>query len=68
MLRVVLFVGGVALLFVLLWRLGPSDVLGAFAQVGWYFVVALLLGAAHQATRGFRVTRVRAPAPRAPLP
>lgn len=53
MLRVVLFVGGVALLFVLLWRLGPSDVLGAFAQVGWYFVVALLLGAAHQATRAF---------------
>jgi hypothetical protein len=53
MLRVVLVVGGVALLFVLLWRLGPSDVLDAFAQIGWYFVVALLLGAAHQSTRAY---------------
>jgi len=53
MLRVVLFVGGAALLVLLLWRLGPSDVVNAFAQVGWYFVLALLLGAAHQATRAF---------------
>ena len=51
MLRVVLLLGGAALLFFLLWRLGPSDVLDAFGQVGWYFVAALLLGAAHQATR-----------------
>jgi len=51
MLRVVLFVGGAALLVLLLWRLGPSEVLDAFEQVGWYFVLALLLGAAHQATR-----------------
>ena len=51
MLRVVLLLGGAALLVVLLWRLGPSEILDAFGQVGWYFVLALLLGAAHQATR-----------------
>ena len=51
MLRVLLLLGGAALLVVLLWRLGPGDVLGAFDRVGWYFVPALLLGAAHQATR-----------------
>jgi Lysylphosphatidylglycerol synthase TM region len=51
MLRVVLLLGGAALLVVLLWRLGPSDVLDAFRRVGWYFVPVLLLGAAHQATR-----------------
>jgi hypothetical protein len=51
MLRVVLLLGGAALLVLLLWRLGPSEVLDAFGQVGWYFVLALLLGAAHQATR-----------------
>jgi hypothetical protein len=51
MLRVVLLLGGAALLVVLLWRLGASDVLDAFHRVGWYFVPALLLGAAHQATR-----------------
>jgi len=51
MLRLVLLLGGAALLFFLLWRLGPSDVLDAFDSVGWYFVAVLLLGAAHQATR-----------------
>jgi len=51
MLRVVLLLGGAALLVLLLWRLGPSDVLEAFDRVGWYFVPVLLLGAAHQATR-----------------
>jgi hypothetical protein len=51
MLRVVLLLGGAALLVLLLWRLGASDVLDAFHRVGWYFVPVLLLGAAHQATR-----------------
>jgi len=51
MFRVVLLLGGAALLVLLLWRLGPSDVLDAFDRVGWYFVPVLLLGAAHQATR-----------------
>jgi hypothetical protein len=51
MLRLLLLLGGAALLFFLLWRLGPSNVLDAFDSVGWYFVVALLLGAAHQAMR-----------------
>lgn len=53
MLRVVLLLGGAALLGLLLWRLGPSDVLDAFNRVGWYFVPVLLLGAAHQVTRAF---------------
>lgn len=51
MFRVVLLLGGTALLVVLLWRLGPADVLDAFGRVGWYFVPVLMLGAAHQATR-----------------
>jgi lysylphosphatidylglycerol synthase-like protein len=51
MLRVVLLLGGAALLVLLLWSLGPSDILDAFHRVGWYFVPVLLLGAAHQATR-----------------
>jgi len=51
MLRLVFLLGGAALLFFLLWRLGPSDILDSFDSVGWYFVAALLLGAAHQATR-----------------
>ena len=51
MLRVVLLVGGAALLVLLLWSLGPADILDAFHRVGWYFVLVLLLGAAHQATR-----------------
>ena len=49
--RLLLLLGGAALLFFLIWRLGPSNVLDAFDSVGWYFVAALLLGAAHQATR-----------------
>lgn len=51
MLRVVLLLGGTALLLLLLWRLGPSDVVEVLGRVGWYFVPVLLLGAAHQATR-----------------
>ena len=51
MLRVVLLLGGAALLVVLLWRLGPSDVFDSFSRVGWYFAPVLMLGAAHQATR-----------------
>ena len=51
MLRVVLLLGGAALLVLLLWHLGPAAVLDAFNRVGWYFGLVLLLGAAHQATR-----------------
>jgi hypothetical protein len=51
MLRVVLLLAGAALLIVLLWSLGASEVLDAFHRVGWYFVMVLLLGAGHQATR-----------------
>jgi hypothetical protein len=51
MLRLVLLFGGGALLVLLLWRLGPSEILGALGQVGWYFVPVLLLGGAHHAMR-----------------
>ena len=51
MLRVVLLLAGAALLVILLWSLGAPDVLDAFHRVGWYFLLVLLLGATHQATR-----------------
>jgi lysylphosphatidylglycerol synthase-like protein len=49
--RIALLVAGTALLVVLLWRLGPAEILETLAQIGWYFVPILLLGGAHQATR-----------------
>ena len=51
MLRVVLLLGGAALLVVLLWRLGAADVVDTLHRVGWRFVLVLVLGAAHQAMR-----------------
>lgn len=51
MLRIVSLVAGATLLVALLWRLGPADILDALRRVGWYFLIALLLGAAHQAAR-----------------
>jgi hypothetical protein len=51
MLRIVLLLGGAALLVLLLWRLGPSEILDALGRIGWYFVPVLLLGGAHHATR-----------------
>jgi hypothetical protein len=50
-LRIVLLAAGGALLIVLLWRLGPSNIVDAFRRVGWYVVLVLLLGGAHHATR-----------------
>jgi len=49
--RIALLVAGTALLVVLLWRLGPAEILDTLSQIGWYFIPILLLGAAHQATR-----------------
>lgn len=51
MLRTVLLLGGIVLLVLLLWRLGPSEILDALGRIGWYFVPVLLLGGAHHATR-----------------
>src|SRR5919108_1494053 len=51
MLRLVLMFGGGALLVLLLWRLGPSEILDALGRIGWYFVPVLLLGGAHHAMR-----------------
>ena len=51
MLRTVFLLAGATLLVVLLWRLGPADIFEALSRIGWYFVLALLLGTAHQATR-----------------
>jgi hypothetical protein len=50
-LRTVLLLGGTALLVLLLWRLGPSEILDALGRIGWYFVPVMLLGGAHHATR-----------------
>jgi len=49
--RIALLVAGTALLVVLLWRLGPVEILETLGQIGWYFVPILLAGGAHQATR-----------------
>jgi uncharacterized membrane protein YbhN (UPF0104 family) len=51
MLRLVLLLAGVALLMLLLWQLGPLDVLDAIRRVGWSFLPVFLLGGAHHATR-----------------
>src|SRR5258705_13140334 len=52
MTRIVLLLGGAALLAVLIRQLGVSDIVDALARVGWFFVVVLLLGGLHHATRG----------------
>jgi len=49
--RIVLLGAGTALLVLLLWRLGPAEILDTLARIGWYFVPILLFGAAHHATR-----------------
>lgn len=51
MTRTVLLSVGAAILAVLLWRLGPAEVLDALRRTGWQFVPVLLLGGAHHATR-----------------
>jgi len=51
MMRIALLLGGAALLVVLVWQLGVSEIVDALARIGWVFVLILLLGAAHQATR-----------------
>jgi Lysylphosphatidylglycerol synthase TM region len=51
MTRIVLLLGGAALLIVLMWQLGVSAIVDALARIGWFFVVVLLLGGTHQATR-----------------
>jgi hypothetical protein len=50
-LRIGLLTVGAALLAGLVWHLGPSLILDAFGRIGWYAIPALLLGAAHHATR-----------------
>jgi hypothetical protein len=51
--RLILLLCGVVLLVVLLWQLGPSDVLDALRRIGWYFLPVFLLGGAHHAARAF---------------
>lgn len=50
-LRNALLVLGVGLLAVLLWRLGPAEVLDLCRRIGWQAVPVVLLYAAHHATR-----------------
>jgi hypothetical protein len=49
--RIVLLAAGAALLIVLLWRIGPSNIFGVFGRIGWYVAPVLVLGGAHHATR-----------------
>ena len=51
MTRIVLLLGCAALLVVLVWQLGVADIVDALSRIGWFFVVVLLLGGAHHATR-----------------
>src|SRR5919106_5105501 len=53
MLRHVLLLTGVTLLVLVLWQLGPLDVVDAVRRIGWYFLPVFLLGGAHHATRAF---------------
>lgn len=51
MLRTATLAIGTALLVILIWRLGPQEILAALSQIGWYAALILLLYAAHHATR-----------------
>jgi len=53
MLRIVLLLLGAALLGVLLWRLGPAEILALVGGAGWYFVPALALYTLHHVVRAF---------------
>jgi hypothetical protein len=50
-LRALLILFGAALLILLLWRLGPRDVLEQLRRIGWYAIPLLFLYAAYQAAR-----------------
>jgi hypothetical protein len=39
------------LLVILIWRLGPQDILAALSKIGWYAALILPLYAAHHAMR-----------------
>lgn len=51
MLRRIAILLGIVLFIILLWRLGPSDVLALAVRIGWDAVPVLLLYGAHDATR-----------------
>jgi len=51
MLRVILFLAGIALLVILLWHLGPSEIVASLERIGWYSIPVLALYAANQFVR-----------------
>jgi hypothetical protein len=51
MFRKVLLSAGVVLLIFLLWRLGPSEIVGLLRRIGWYALLVVSLYAAHHAVR-----------------
>jgi len=51
MLRTATLAIGTALLIILIWRLGPQEILAALSRIGWYAALILPLYAAHHATR-----------------
>jgi hypothetical protein len=52
-LRTVFLLLGIGLLGVLLWRLGPSQILELLGRIGWYAIPVIFLYAAHHAVRAF---------------
>jgi hypothetical protein len=51
MFRKILLSAGVVLLIFLLWRLGPSEIVGLLRRIGWYALLVVSLYAAHHAVR-----------------
>jgi hypothetical protein len=51
MLRTATLAIGTALLIILIWRLGPQEILAALIKIGWYAALILPLYAAHHAMR-----------------
>jgi len=51
MLRTVFLLCGTAFFIILLWRLGPSEILVLLGRIGWHSIPILFFYAAHHATR-----------------
>jgi hypothetical protein len=57
MLRTATLAIGTALLIILIWRLGPQEIIAALGKIGWYAALILPLYAAHHAMRALALRR-----------
>src|SRR5689334_5996385 len=55
--RTLLLLAGAALLLVLIWRLGPSEIAAALRAIGWSFLPVLALGTAPHLVRAEALRR-----------